>query len=74
MYSISQRTLSGLFYDPTDFSNTLLEALVQLAIGYFLESADIDAGVNDQALPELHQGILAHFPKAMQKGIDTVCD
>ena len=24
MYSISQRTLSGLFYDPTDFSNTLL--------------------------------------------------
>ena len=25
MYSISQRTLSGLFYDPTDFSNTLLD-------------------------------------------------
>ena len=28
MYSISQRTLSGLFYDPTDFSNTLLDKLL----------------------------------------------
>jgi len=46
------------------------ESLVQLGIGYFLESADIDAGVIDQALPEPHQGILANFPKAMQKGIE----
>jgi len=46
------------------------ESLVQLGIGYFLESADINAGMIDQALPEPHQGILAHFPKAMQEGIE----
>lgn len=50
--------------------NLPLEILVHLGISYFLESADIDAGVNDQALPEPHQGILAYFPKAMQKGIE----
>lgn len=46
------------------------ESLVQLGIGYFLEAANIDAGMHDQALPELQQSLLAHFPKAMQKGIE----
>jgi hypothetical protein len=48
------------------------ETLVQLGIGYFLEAADIDAGVNDQALPEPHQGILAHFPKRCKKALNSM--
>jgi hypothetical protein len=46
------------------------DSLVQLGISYFLESADIDAGMHDQALSASHQDILAHFPKVMQKGIE----
>lgn len=47
------------------------ETLVRLGIGYFLESAEIDAGINDQELPDSqsNKGVLAHLPVAMQKGI-----
>jgi len=47
------------------------ETLVQLGIGYFLESAEIDAGINDQELPDSqpNKGVLTHLPTAMQKGI-----
>ena len=48
------------------------ETLVQLGIGSFLESAEISAGMNDQDLPDYltSQGILAHLPNSMQKGIE----
>ena len=48
------------------------ETLVQLGIGSFLESAEISAGVNEQDLPDdlTNQGILAHLPSSMQKGIE----
>ena len=48
------------------------EILVQLGIGSFLESAEISADMNDQNLPDglTNQGILAHLPNSMQKGIE----
>ncbi|PZV08721.1 MAG: hypothetical protein DCF22_19700 [Leptolyngbya sp.] len=48
------------------------EALVQLGIGSFLESAEISAGMNDQDLPDdlMSQGVLAHLSNSMQKGIE----
>ncbi|MBD1853187.1 hypothetical protein H6F87_24905 [Cyanobacteria bacterium FACHB-502] len=48
------------------------EAVVQLAIGYFLESADIDIDTDDQDTPGVlpHQTVLAQLPLALQKGIE----
>lgn len=48
------------------------EAVVQFAIGYFLESADIKVGPNGQEAPNSHpnQGILAYLPNSLQKGIE----
>lgn len=49
-----------------------VESLVKLAIGYFLESAEIQVDMNDQdpldVLPD--QGMLSYLPHLMQKGID----
>ena len=52
--------------------NLLPESMVQLALGYFLESAEIGVGMNDQDLPDVlpNQNILARLPNLMQKGID----
>ncbi len=48
------------------------EAVVQSAIGYFLESADIIIRVNDENSlnSSQNQGILAHLPSSMQKGVE----
>lgn len=48
------------------------ETVVQLAIGYFLESADINLDLNDQDAPSglSNHGVLAHLPCSIQKGID----
>lgn len=51
------------------------EAVVQLAIGYFLESADIAPGLSNQdspngtASPDANSEILTHLSSPMQKGI-----
>lgn len=47
------------------------ENVVQLGIGYFLESAEINVVTNDQTPPDdvLSQGILIHLSNSMQKGI-----
>lgn len=48
------------------------ETVVELAIGYFLESADINVAPEDQ--DELNmpskQNVLSHLPLSLQKGID----
>lgn len=48
------------------------ESVVQLAISYFLESAEIKVGMNDTDSPDglPNQGILAHLPNSRQKGIE----
>ncbi|MBD2023797.1 hypothetical protein [Leptolyngbya sp. FACHB-711] len=48
------------------------EAVVELAIGYFLESADINVDTGDQDAPSIpsHQTVLAHLPLPLQKGIE----
>lgn len=48
------------------------QSVVQLAICYFLESADITVASNDQDSPNglPGQSILVHLPNSMQKGIE----
>jgi hypothetical protein len=48
------------------------EAVVQLAIGYFLESADINIDTNNQDVLSIpsHETVLAHLPLPLQKGIE----
>ncbi len=48
------------------------EAVVQLAIGYFLESADIDIDTNNQESASVSSSptVLAHLPFSLQQGIE----
>lgn len=57
-------------------TNLSPESVVQSAISYFLESADVHVGMTDQTVPNIApdtlpcQNILAHLPNSMQKGIE----
>lgn len=48
------------------------ESVVQIAINYFLELADIKIGVKNQTPSNIlpNQNVLAHLPDSMQKGIE----
>lgn len=48
------------------------EAVVQFAIGYFLESADINVSPDGQESFDVafSQGLLSHLPSSIQKGIE----
>jgi len=48
------------------------ESVVQFAIGYFLEAADIKVSPNGQEIPNSlpTQGVLAHLPNSLQNGIE----
>jgi hypothetical protein len=63
------RSALKAYASATNFSP---EMVVQLAIGYFLESADITIGMNSQDCSSSlsSRGVLSYLPPSLQKGIE----